>query len=95
LIVLIFSKTNAEQVGEKLPSIRTTAIEDGDYNRFLVHVHADILEVATHSVASLGKDDSRSTESFPQGKVSFFSRLAYLHLLVLAHIPYFVPRSPH
>src|ERR1700758_5803567 len=30
-----------------------SAIQDGDHNRFLVHVHADILNVATHAVASL------------------------------------------
>src|ERR1700730_1161591 len=30
-----------------------TAIEDSDPHRFLVHVHADILDVATHAVASL------------------------------------------
>src|SRR5438309_5963826 len=30
-------------------------LHHGDYNRFLVHVHADILDVATHSVASLGE----------------------------------------
>src|SRR6266702_2799565 len=64
-----------------------TAIEDGDYNRFLVHVHADILDVANHSVASLGDRSFASTKSFPQGKVSFFSRLAYLLL-------WFLPTSP-
>jgi hypothetical protein len=52
-----------------------------------VHVHTDILDVATHSVASLGKDHSHPTESFPQGKVSSFSRLAYLLL-------WFSPTSP-
>src|ERR1700736_981427 len=30
-----------------------TAIEDSDHHRFLMHVHADILDVATHAVASL------------------------------------------
>src|SRR5262249_1402060 len=52
---------------------------------FLVHVHADILDVATHAVASLRERTSRSTESFPQGKVSLFSRSAYLLLLFLSH----------
>src|SRR5580700_4982538 len=33
--------------------LATAPIEDGDYNRFLVHVHPDILDVATHAVASL------------------------------------------
>jgi len=55
-----------------------TAVEHGDHSRFLVHVHADILDVATHSVASLREGSFASTESFPQGKVSFFSRFAYL-----------------
>src|SRR5215472_6140102 len=32
-----------------------TAIQDRDDDRSLVHVHADILNVATHSVASLGE----------------------------------------
>jgi hypothetical protein len=57
-----------------------TAIEDGDHNRFLVHVHADILDVATHAVASLRERSFASTDSFPQGNVSFFSRFAYLLL---------------
>src|SRR5208337_1641167 len=55
-----------------------TAIQHGAHGRFLVHVHADILDVATHSVASLRERTSRSTESFPQGKVPFFSRFSYL-----------------
>src|SRR6516225_9377417 len=42
-----------------------TAVQHGDHHRFLVHVHADILDVATHSVASLRERTSRSTESFP------------------------------
>jgi len=57
-----------------------TAIQHGDHYRFLMHVHADILDVATHVVASLRERTSRSTESFPQGKVSFFIRSAYLLL---------------
>src|SRR5438132_5491528 len=32
----------------------STAIQDGDHNRFLVHVHADILDVATHCSCLLG-----------------------------------------
>src|ERR1700730_9326534 len=32
-----------------------TATEDSDHHRFLVHVHADILDLATHAVASLGE----------------------------------------
>src|SRR5262249_16305794 len=35
-------------------------------------------------VASLRERSLASTESFPQGKVSFFSRSAYLHSLILA-----------
>src|SRR5215472_11070602 len=56
-----------------------TAIEDSDHDRFLVHVHADILNVATHAVASLRERSfALKTESFPQGKVSRFSQSAYL-----------------
>jgi hypothetical protein len=55
-----------------------TAVEDSDHHRFLVHVHADILEVATHTVAPWGEDHSRLTESFPQGKLPFFSGFFYL-----------------
>jgi hypothetical protein len=42
-----------------------TAIEDGDHNRFLVHVHADILDIATHSVASLGERSFALNGVFP------------------------------
>jgi len=43
-------------------------------------VHADILDIATHAVASLRDKIIRGqTESFPRGKVSRFSRSAYLH----------------
>src|SRR4029077_14844873 len=49
----------------------------GDHHRFLVNVHADILDVATHSVASLGERSFASTESFPQGKVPFSTPVAY------------------
>ncbi len=31
-----------------------TAIQDGDHYRFLVHVHADIIDVATHCSRLLG-----------------------------------------
>jgi hypothetical protein len=50
-----------------------TAVQHRDHGRFLVYIHADILNVATHAVASLGEDHSRPTESFPQGTVPFFS----------------------
>jgi hypothetical protein len=30
-----------------------TTIAHGNHHRFLVHIHADILDVATHAVASL------------------------------------------
>jgi hypothetical protein len=51
-----------------------TAVEDRDHHRFLVHVDADILDVATW------KDHSRSVDSFRQGKMSSFRRFAYLLL---------------
>jgi hypothetical protein len=35
-----------------------TAVENGDHHRFLVHVHADILEIATHVVASTRLSES-------------------------------------
>src|SRR5882757_4079075 len=49
-----------------------TAIQHLDHDRFLVHVHADILDLATHKVASLGERSFAPTESFPQGTVSSF-----------------------
>jgi hypothetical protein len=62
-----------------------TAIQHRDHYRFLVHVHADILDVATHKVASLGERTSRSTESFPQGTVSSFTQFAHLQAGPLSH----------
>jgi predicted RNA methylase len=50
-----------------------TAIQDGYHNRFLVHVNADILDVATHLVASLRERSFASTGTFPQGNVPFSS----------------------
>src|SRR6476660_6956848 len=41
------------------------AVLHGDYGRFLVHVHTDILNVATHSVASLGERSFASNGVFP------------------------------
>ena len=66
-----------------------TAIQDGDHNRFLVHVHADILDVATHCSCLLG------------GKV--IRANAYLSLKVTCHSPadlpmpsatFFLPHTP-
>src|SRR6202007_298489 len=42
-----------------------TAVEDSDHHRFLVHVHADILEVATHAVASLRERSFALNGVFP------------------------------
>src|SRR5215475_14808465 len=57
-----------------------TAVEDRDHDRFLVHVHADILNVATHFSCLLGgKITRRPTESFPQGKVPRFPESSYLY----------------
>src|SRR5206468_13119321 len=42
-----------------------TAVQHRDHGRFLVHVHADILDVATHSVASLGERSFASNGVFP------------------------------
>jgi hypothetical protein len=54
------------------------AIQDGDHHRFLVHVHADILNVATHPSCLLeGKVIRVNAYLFPQGKVPFFSRFFY------------------
>src|SRR5207249_7283141 len=47
-----------------------TPIEDSDHHRFLVHVHADRLDVATHSVPSLRERSFALTESSPQGQAS-------------------------
>jgi hypothetical protein len=58
-----------------------TAIENSDHHRFLAHVHADILHVATHAVASLRERSfALNGALFSQGKVSFFSPFAYLLL---------------
>jgi hypothetical protein len=50
-----------------------TAMEDSDHHRFLVHVHSDIFDVVTHLSCLLEGKNIGSTESFPQGKVPFFS----------------------
>src|SRR5580698_4386078 len=42
-----------------------TAIEDGNHNGFLVHVHTDILDVATHAVASLRERSFALNGVFP------------------------------
>jgi hypothetical protein len=42
-----------------------TAVEDSDYHRFLVHVHADILDVATHAVVSLRERSFALNGVFP------------------------------
>src|SRR5438552_18932339 len=67
-----------------------TAIQDGDHDRFLVHVHADILDVATHFSCLLwGKGHSSPTLIFPpRGKVPFSSRFAY------ALLHFFPPHTP-
>ena len=41
------------------------AVQHGDHGRFLVYVHADILDVATHLVASLGERSFASNGVFP------------------------------
>src|SRR4029077_20084233 len=41
------------------------AVQHGDYGRFLVHIHTDILNVATHSVASLGERSFAFNGVFP------------------------------
>src|SRR5881227_3357650 len=62
-----------------------TAIEDGDHGRFLVHVHADILDVATHSVASLGERSFALTESFL--KVQCHSLVVFSSFRLPPHSP--------
>src|SRR5260370_31198067 len=42
-----------------------TAVEHGDYNRFLVHVHSDIFDVVTHLSCLLGGKDHVPTLVFP------------------------------
>jgi hypothetical protein len=42
-----------------------TAVEHSDYHRFLVPVHADILDVATHAVASLRERSFALNGVFP------------------------------
>jgi hypothetical protein len=54
-----------------------TAIQAGDYNRFLVHVHSDIFDVVTHLRCLLGGKVVRVNWYLsPQGKVPFSSRFA-------------------
>jgi hypothetical protein len=58
-----------------------TGIQDRDHNRFLVHVHADILDVATHFRCLLGGKIIRPNAYLSsQGKVPFSSRFAYAFL---------------
>jgi hypothetical protein len=65
-----------------------TAIQDGDHNRFLVHVHADILDVATHCSCLLGGKVIRANPYLsPQGKMPCSSRFAYALL-------HFFPTAP-
>jgi hypothetical protein len=63
-----------------------TAIQDRDYNRFLVHVHADILDVATHFSCLLGGRSFVPTLIFSQGKVPCSRRFAYA-------FPHFLPTT--
>src|SRR5215471_4683331 len=73
---------NAAGLGfhNRLHNHLATAVEDRDHDRFLVHVHADILDVATHFSCLLGgKITRRPTESFPQGKVPRSPESSYLY----------------
>ena len=54
-----------------------TAIQHRDHDRFLVHVHADILDVATHSVASLGERSFVPTDLSLKVKVSSFRTVSF------------------
>src|SRR5262249_42029004 len=60
-----------------------TTVEDRDHDRFLVHVHADILNLTTHVSCLLGGERSLvSTESFPP-RYGAFLQLICLYLSVV------------
>src|SRR5437879_8494201 len=63
-----------------------TAVQHGDHGRFLVHVHADILDVATHSVASLGERSFALNGVFPS-RYSAILSLTFLELPPRPRIP--------
>src|ERR1700690_2271686 len=69
-----------------------TAIEDSDHHRFLVYVHADILDVATHFSCLLGGRSFVPTLIFSQGTVPFSRRFAYALLHFFPPCP--LTRSP-
>src|ERR1700757_3713955 len=67
-----------------------TAVEHGDHGRFLVHVHADILDVATHAVASLRERSlarngslSLKVKCHSSAHLPIFSLILALHPAVL------------
>src|ERR1700737_4996978 len=56
-------------------------IQDGDHNRFLVHVHSDIFDVVTHLSCLLGGRVFLLTLIFPlKVKMPFSRRFAYVLL---------------
>jgi hypothetical protein len=59
-----------------------TAIQDGDDNRFLVHVHADILHLATHSSCLLEGKVIRIHRIFPSRYIAI---LQWVFLSLPAH----------
>src|ERR1700720_5036796 len=78
---------NAAGLGfhDRLHHQLATAVQHGDHGRFLVHVHADILDVATHSVASLGERSFASNGVFLQGTVPSLS--SFSSFLLPPHSP--------
>src|SRR5260370_17843961 len=83
----------------------STAIQDGDHNRFLVHVHSDIFDLVTHLSCLLGgklirldaclslKLQCHSPADLPMLSCSPSAPDTLLHLLLSAAVPVRCP--PH
>src|SRR5713226_1046268 len=63
-----------------------TLIQDGDHNRFLVHVHSDIFDVVTHLSCLLGGKSIRANAYLsPQGHNAVLSPIFLCPSAVLSH----------
>src|SRR5579864_960879 len=68
-----------------------TAVEDSDHHRFLVHVHPDILDVATHAVASLRERSFALNGVFPSRYSVILQPICPSSPLLLTLLPRFTP----
>src|ERR1019366_3753669 len=55
----------ADRIARPPRSLLPRSIQDGDHNRFLVHVHSDIFDVVTHLSCLLGGKVIRANACFP------------------------------